>query len=53
MKPMNLIPTNTGELGLGGLTNIHQQNIAQWAKFQVNRFFILDSHPKSTLYGQH
>ena len=50
---MNLIPTNTGELGMGGVANIHQQNIAQWAKFQVKRFFILDIHPKSTLYGQH
>ena len=27
---------------MGGLANIHRQNIAQWAKFQVNRFFILD-----------
>ena len=38
MNPMNLIPTNTGELGFGGLANIHQQNFAQWAKSQVNRF---------------
>ena len=48
MKPINFIPTNTGELGLGGLANIHQQNIAQWAKYQVNCFFILDFHPKFT-----
>ena len=31
MKPMNLIPTNTGELGLEDLANIHWQNFAQWA----------------------
>ena len=49
MRPMNLMPTNTGELGMGGVANIHQQNIAQWAKFQVKRFFILDIHPKSNL----
>ena len=35
-----------------GLANIHQKNIALWANVQVNRFFTLDFHPKSTLYGQ-
>ena len=30
----------TGESGMVGLANIHRQNIAQWANFQVNRFFI-------------
>ena len=50
---MNLIPTNTGELGLGGLANTCWQNFAQWAKSQVNRFFILDFHPKFTLQGHY
>ena len=50
---MNLLPTNTGELGMGGLANICWQNFAQWAKSQVNRFFILDFHPKFTLYGHY
>ena len=50
---MDLIPTNTGELGMVGLANIHQQNIAQWAKSQVNRFFKSDFHPKITLYGHY
>ena len=49
----DFIPTNTGELGLGGLANIHRQNFAQWAKSQVNRFFILDFHPKFTLSGHY
>ena len=51
MKPMNLVPTNTGQVELGGLANICRENFAQWPKFQVNRFFILDIHPKFTLYG--
>ena len=50
MRPMLLIP-NTGELGMGGHANICWQNFAQWAKYQVNRFFILDFHPKFTLSG--
>ena len=29
MRPKNLIPTNTGELGMGGHTNICWQNFAQ------------------------
>ena len=53
MMSVHVDETNTGELGLGGLTNIHRQNFAQWAKSQVNRFIILDFHPKFTLYGHY
>ena len=49
ITPTNLIPTNTGELGLGGPANIWWQTFAQWPKSQVKRFIILDFHPKFAL----